>query len=138
MSKKKQDDATPRTPPGEPARLVEFPLDRFLLERALWACNYFVLWPLGLALTATVERDDETGELVHTQKIDVREWTYPVGAPVETIDQRQSENEVDYNTFLAFVAERVGSMRKKERKLAMQRLIAHSIATSDGVLLNAR
>lgn len=34
---------------------VPYSLDEFLHGKSMWAANYFVLWPLGLALTATIE-----------------------------------------------------------------------------------
>jgi hypothetical protein len=106
-------------PVADVAEFAPFPLDRFLTEKALWAANYFVLWPLGLALTVNVEIMD--GLVVKAENLHVREWTAPVGDR-ETIDQAPAENAADRKSFYEFVLERLSEMKPEERDLARARL----------------
>lgn len=103
--------------------LVTYDLTAFLRRKALWAANYFVLWPLGLALTATTDDDGVV------TRLDVREWAYPEGELGETIEEPQDLNLADYEAFLSFVRERVLAMKPEERKSAIGRLSHNEIAS---------
>lgn len=104
------------------SEFVPYDLTEFLRRKALWAANYFVLWPLGLALTATVEDEVVT-------RLDVREWAYPEGELGETIEEPSDLNLADYEVFLGFVRERVLAMKPDERKSAIGRLSHNEIAS---------
>lgn len=119
-------------PTTDVEKFVPFPMERFLAEKALWAANYFVLWPLGLALTASAQVVD--GFVVKVNDIHVREWTVPEGKRAETINQSGRENKEDYETFLAFVRERLLRMSAEERVIAMTKLANHGIASPDQIL----
>lgn len=109
-------------------KFVETSLADFHQSKIMWAANYFVLWPLGLALTVTSETD-EAGVKTYT-KLDVREWTYPDGELTETINQDEDENQADYAIFLAGARERILAMKPEERVIALHRLAKHEIATA--------
>lgn len=119
-------------PESDKEQFVPYPLERFLTEKALWAANYFVLWPIGLALTADVEIVD--GFVISVKGIHVREWVMPQGEKAETINQSATTNKSDYEAFLAYVRERLLAMKPEERMIAMRRLANHSIASPDQIL----
>ena len=138
MSKKKKLRARKHAITFEPAPesdrelFVPYSLERFLTEKALWAANYFVLWPIGLALTADVEIVD--GFVVKVRGVHVREWVMPSEEKSETINQSSTENKNDYETFLAFVRERLLNMKPEERISAMRRLSSNDVAQPDQIL----
>lgn len=115
--------------PGRPVplKMVQFDPQMFLDSKLLWATNYFVLWPLGLTLA--VEYDDGAVSNLH-----VREWAYPEGEMIETINQDQSENQSDFRIFLAFVRDRLLDMKPDERHSALAALSRHGIAESEQIL----
>lgn len=117
-------------------RFIPYSLDQFQVTRALWAANYFVLWPLGLALTVDVATDEATG-FKTVSNLHVREWTYEPGE-AETIDMTKAENNEYYQEFLSFVRERVLNMKVEERQAALARLTQNGPLSDPAQLLIAR
>lgn len=113
--------------PGGAQHLVPFDLDAFQERKALWAANFFILWPLGLSLTITLEDHD-------IAVLDVREWSYPDGEQIETINQVAEENQADFEVFLGFVRERLLAMKVEERSSALHRFERHSVASGDQLI----
>lgn len=149
------------TPADPSSRLsfVEFPLDVFHRRKLLWAANYFVLWPLGVALTvdvATVAADPEhwckrkTIHVAHVRKagscagtvrgdgdvtnLHLREWRYPEGELGETINQDVEENQADYLVFLAYVRDRLLGMKPSERRILLDHYGRNAIAGAEPIL----
>lgn len=145
-------------------RFVEFPLEQFWDEKAMWAANYFVLWPLGLALTVdvgTVPREPLAwcgGDSLHgshptglefpgsgttcqgttpgdVTNLHVRHWEYPLGELEETIDMSQAENEALFKGFLTFVHRRLVNMKPDERRLLLGRYKRFDVASAEQILL---
>lgn len=137
-------DPAPEDPAERPS-FVEFPLSEFHQGKALWAANYFVLWPLGLALAVSVDvvpveaekfcgvedahdphkvfDADCMGTMLGEYKsLDVRQWEYPEGELGETIAQEDKADHEDFTTFLAFVRGRILAMKPDERVTALARL----------------
>ncbi len=131
-SRKYQAKTIEPQPSVDREQFVHFPLERFLTEKALWAANYFVLWPIGLALTADVEIVD--GFVVQVKDIHVREWVMPDGQKSETINQSPSDNKADFELFLGFVRERILDMKPEERVIALRRLANFGVAQPDQIL----
>lgn len=147
---------------GEREKFLPYDLTAFLNGKALWAANYFVLWPLGLSLVVDVETEyvEAVGwcgdQKVHAEhrrgrrakspcrgtrvtdavtNLHVRTWEYPEGELGETIDQEQLENQADYDVFLGYVRERVLGMKIGERHLALRRLSKHGVAEPGQLLV---
>lgn len=120
--------------PGRPVplKMTQFDPQMFLDSKLLWATNYFVLWPLGLTLA--VEVDDALDGERAVSNLHVREWAYPNGEMIETINQDQSENQSDFRVFLAFVRDRLLAMKPDERHSALAALSRHGIAESEQIL----
>lgn len=157
--------ATPDSGAGDPPQFVRVAIEDFHLGKFMWAANYFVLWPLGFALTVTheqvalepakycgdLERHDphkfapegktRRRDCMGTRRayvdIHVREWTYPEGELAETIDQDPSENGEDYAEFLTHARERILAMKPAERKLALERLGGHSVLNAATLMVAA-
>lgn len=147
----------------EAAQFVPYDLTAFLDGKAMWAANYFVLWPLGLSLvvdTATEAVDavgwcaDPRVHVGHPRprtrakapcagtrasdavtNLHVRQWTWPEGELGETINQEPDENQGDYEVFLGFVRDQIVGMKAEERHVVLARLGKHSIASAEQILV---
>lgn len=95
----------------------------------LWAVNFFVLWPLGLTLSMTINTDGVASDIAF------RQWTYPEGELVETINQTEDENTRSFRQFLGFVRERVLSMKPDERAALLQAYSRHGVAEAVQILM---
>lgn len=128
-----QPEPTPIRPRPAPLELIQFDPQVFLDSKLLWATNYFVLWPLGLTLAVEYDAAANDGERA-VSNLHVREWAYPDGEMIETINQHQSENQSDFRIFLAFVRDRLLAMKPDERHSALAALSRHGIAESEQIL----
>lgn len=121
----------PPPPLEKKAEFVPASLRDFVEGKGLWAANFFVLWPLGLALTISVDRDQDPP--VYSD-LHVREWVFPEGERGETINLTSEENTVEYQKFLEFCFSRITAMKPSERRMAVGRLGQFDIATADKII----
>lgn len=100
-------------------RFVPADLTGFQQGGLLWAVNQYVLWPLGLALTMTMDAD--TGTV--TGPIEIREWVAPDGH-VETIEDDSEQPDWDrYMAFVHFIEDRLPRMPLEDSDAARRRLM---------------
>lgn len=99
----------------EAPKFVDVPLQEFHEGKALWAANFFVLWPLGLALTVHVDRDKEPAEYV-ALTVRQHEWT---DGHRETIEQPPEVDDADMQAFIAWARERIKLMPREEANAAV-------------------
>lgn len=110
------------------AQFLPFSLKELLDDKVLWAANYYILWPLGLALTVEIVDHEVTN-------LHVREWVYPEGELGETINLTKEENQSAYVTFLAFVRARLLAMKPEERHVLLHKYEDSGITTPKQLLV---
>lgn len=153
-------DTEPTTlDPADREQFVPFDLTQFLNGKSLWAANYFVLWPMGLALTVDVATEavdasawcgDDKVHVEHKRRrgkclgarvtdevtnLHVRHWVFPNDELGETINQEQAENQGDYEVFLAFVRDRLLNLKPDERHILVNKFNQHGIASAEQILV---
>lgn len=98
-------------------KFVEYDLTELMDEGVLMAANERFFWPLGLALTWTLDTD--TGE---ASELHIREWDHPPGEG-ERIETTEDELVEDRRIrFIDWVDKRFGNMKPEEAFEGRKRL----------------